>query len=316
MSSMRRPRSTDRRDGARFDGARRDGACRDGVPPGVACRRLFQALTVGGLALALAGPMAAPAAAAEGLKVRYDVYLGGIHGLDAEFTLRRTNGRYAFESVSRTHGIWSYLFRWESRSMGEGRLEGTRLVPEMHRARSTGGGEPRGLDITYDADGSVASVVIEPKIEETDRVPIPADLIRGTTDATTGLMQALSLMPPGGTCGGTIPVYDGRRRFDVRLEPAGVKDLAANKYSTFAGPASVCRLLFRSVAGGRTPERTMFWRAVDKDGNAGFPTTVFLAPVGPGGETMPVRVEVDSPFGWAIVHIRGVEAMRSTAALP
>lgn len=269
-----------------------------------------------GSALVLAGALAAgraDAAPAEALTVRYDVYVGGIHGLEAEFTLRRAGGRYAFESVSQTFGFWSYLFRWESRSMGEGRIEGERFVPAVHRARSIGGGEPRGLDILYDAEGNVASVEIEPKSEETDRVPVPPALIRGATDATTGLMQVLAAMPAGGACGGTIPVYDGRRRFDVRLNPAGTTDLAPIRQSSFAGRASVCRLTFRNVAGGRTPERTMFWRRVDADGNAGFPTTVYLAPVAPGGEMMPVRVEVDTPLGWAIVHLKGVQVGKSTA---
>ncbi len=275
--------------------------------------------TVLGLLAAMSAAIVAPGASArtdEALTVRYDVYLGGIHGLDAEFTLRRSAGRYAFESVSKTHGFWSYLFRWESRSMGEGRIEGDRLVPALHRARSVGGGEPRGLDILYDADGNVASVEIEPKSEETDRVPVPPDMIRGAMDATTGLIQALGAMPPGGACGGTIPVYDGRRRFDVRLTPEGTTNLAPNTYSSFSGPASVCRLTFRNIAGGRTPERTMFWRRVDAEGNAGFPTLVFLAPVAPGGEMMPVRVEVDSPFGWAIVHIKGVQVVRTAARTP
>jgi hypothetical protein len=116
-------------------------------------------------------------------------------------------------------------------------------------------------------------------------------------------------MPRGGACGGTIPVYDGRRRFDVRLKPEGTQDLAPNKLSGYAGPASACRLTFRNVAGGRTPERTMFWRQVDAAGDAGFPTLVHLAPVSPGGEMMPVRVEVDSPFGWAIVHLKGATGL-------
>jgi hypothetical protein len=276
-------------------------------------------ITAVGLAAALSATMVATAASAtttEALTVRYDVYLGGIHGLDAEFTLRRSAGRYAFESVSQTHGFWSYLFRWESRSMGEGRIEDGRFVPAVHRARSVGGGEPRGLDLLYDAEGNVSSVAIEPKSEETDRVPVPQALIRGAMDATTGLIQALGTMPPGGACGGTIPVYDGRRRFDVRLAPQGTTDLAPNRYSSFAGPASVCRLTFRNVAGGRTPERTAFWRRIDAEGNAGFPTLVYLAPVAPGAEMMPVRVEVDSPFGWAIVHIKGVQAARTTAERP
>lgn len=279
-------------------------------------RRIPTALGLVALFAATIAASAASATATEALTVRYDVYLGGIHGLDAEFTLRRSADRYSFESVSQTHGFWSYLFRWESRSMGEGRIEGGRLVPAVHRARSVGGGEPRGLDILYDAEGNVASVAIEPKSEETDRVPVPPALIRGAMDATTGLIQALGAMPPGGACGGTIPVYDGRRRFDVRLAPEGTKNLPPNRYSNFAGPASVCRLTFRNVAGGRTPERTAFWRRVDAEGNAGFPTLVYLAPVAPGGEMMPVRVEVDSPFGWAIVHLKGVQAARSTAQRP
>jgi len=169
------------------------------------------------------------------------------------------------------------------------------------------------LEIVYDARGEVASVSIEPKSEETDRVPVAAALIRGATDATTGLIRALALMPRGGACGGTIPVYDGRRRFDVRLKPEGTQDLAPTKLSGYAGPASACRLTFRNIAGGRTPERTMFWRQVDAAGDAGFPTLVHLAPVSPGGEMMPVRVEVDSPFGWAIVHLKGVQSTRGAA---
>jgi hypothetical protein len=258
---------------------------------------------------ALLAAAAGPAAAAGGFAAEYAVYLGGLPALEATFTVAGPAGdAYGVEAAARTRGLLASLAPWENRTRSEGRVAADgRLVPRAHEVVSTWRGEPRSVALGYDAAGAVVSSRAVPAAEADAREPVPDHLKPGTADVLTGVLGLLDAMDDGAGCDRTVPVYDGRRRYDIAVRSAGVRLLAPNRYSLFSGEATVCELRFRTLAGrpvGR--ERSRFWRSEDGEGNQGWPATAYVAPAGPGGRMVPVRLELETPLGFAVAHLTGV----------
>jgi hypothetical protein len=260
-------------------------------------------------AAALGAPFQAPpAAAAGGFAADYAVYLGGLPALEATFVVTGPDEAYGVEAVARTRGLLASVAPWESTTRSAGRVAaGGRLVPQAHEVVSTWRGEPRSVALEYDAAGTVVASRAVPEAEADEREPVPDHLKRGTADVLTGVLALLDAMEDGAGCDRVLPVYDGRRRYDVAVRSAGVRTLAPNSYSAFAGEAAACELRFRTLAGrpaGR--ERSRFWRSQDVEGNQGWPATAYVAAAGPDGRMVPVRIELETPLGYAVAHLKGV----------
>ena len=100
--------------------------------------------------------------------------------------------------------------------------------------------------------------------------PVPEAVAAGATDPL-GALVALGfpeVAPGKSPCERTARVYDGRRRFDLRFEPDGTKDLNAQE-GEFGGETHACRMTLTKVAGYRPKDRA------EMEGSA----WVYLAPV-------------------------------------
>ena len=86
---------------------------------------------------------------------------------------------------------------------------------------------------------------------------------RSVADPLTQLLRA-ALQPGGGSpCVGTLPVYDGRQRYDLTLSPAGGGTLTGPPAHFGLTHPLACRLGFHPISGfsGGPPKKNPFVRA-------------------------------------------------------
>ena len=86
---------------------------------------------------------------------------------------------------------------------------------------------------------------------------------RSVADPLTQLLRA-ALQPGGGSpCVGTVPVYDGRQRYDLTLSPAGGGILTGPPAHFGLTRPLACRLGFHPISGfsGGPPKKNPFVRA-------------------------------------------------------
>lgn len=252
------------------------------------------------LSVAQAAPLqAAPVAAT------YRVHVGGVAVLDVAATLEIDQRSYRVEVTAQSGGFLGRLFPWRTRSLSEGGVRPDRLVPGRHSQDSVFREKPRNVTLAYDGRGDVTATVLPPP-EEDDREPVPDALKRSTYDPLSGVLAMLTAIGRGEACTRSLPVYDGRRRYDMIFEDVGLRPVAASRYSVFAGLARQCRVSYRPVAGyARNPPTNRFWQR-DAAPSERPPADLWLAPLAPGTPPLPVRLETESDFGAVIVHLTGV----------
>lgn len=245
--------------------------------------------------LVLAAAPSVRAAEETAFRLDFEAYLGGFRILSAAAQGRYGAKDYAIEVGARTRGVVAWFGNWMGRGVSRGAAGADGLQPIGFRADTTWRGEPRFVDLAYGADRSVA-VRAEPLPEKDNRDPVPEEETVDTMDALSAAVALIRSVNAAGRCAGAVRVYDGRRRFDMRLGEDGSETLVKTSYSAFAGEALKCRVAMRRIGG--------FWKNVEHPED-GKPSFLWMARLEPGGPYLPVRIAAETPLGTLVMHLTG-----------
>lgn len=242
--------------------------------------------------------------AAEGVTLDYDVRYGPLSILAIRTSAWIAGERYQTESRMQTEGMIGYLFPWHADARSQGTVAGSVWRPERHRLTGAYRSEKRSVSIDYDG-GSVRALV-EPPPEDDYRSQVPSALQQNTIDPLTASLAAV-----GTNCQGTLPVFDGRRRYDMVLTDMGTADLARSRHGVYAGPTQRCRAEVRPVAG--------FWNRKDGDDdpeNDEKPAQLdfWIARPRPDVRPVPVYLELSGARGTLAIWLRAAEPLTSPPA--
>jgi len=254
--------------------------------------------------------IASQAGAAEPVRLGYTIYAGGFHVLDASIVLDLGRDGYTVEVNAQTQGILGTLFPWRTLARSDGKLNAGEAQPRIHRQTGTWRGQDRAVSLYYDGSGSVLAEV-RPPDDPAEREPVPPELVPGTTDPLSAVLSVASAVAVGRGCSETVPVFDGRRRYDLTFQAMGSRNLPPSRYSVFSGPAVQCQVTSKVLAGN--------WRkdgGLTSDDEKKTPFSLMLAPVVEGMPPIPVRLEGQSRFGEVIMHLTSAEPLVPSSAMP
>lgn len=251
-------------------------------------------------------PPTAPATSAQpgDLGLSYAIYVGGVHVIDASAHIGPLAEMYRVGLSLQTDGFLGRIASWKTDVRAHGRLDGMGMPqPVRFTAHGAWRDEPRLTTLDYPGTGAPLLSLADPAPEK-DREPVPDELRQGTLDPVSAIVAVLDRVGRGGTCDLTVPVYDGRQRYDLAFSDRGQDQVPASDLSVFSGPARRCAVTYKPLAGKwkeSRPDRR------DRDGEgarrAGREVTLWVAPATPGGPAVPVRLEMDSPLGPVMVHL-------------
>ncbi|WP_172428344.1 DUF3108 domain-containing protein [Azospirillum brasilense] len=268
---------------------------------------------IAGMCAAIAGLFPLPALA-QRWQLDYRVHVGGVAVLDARAELTLTEGRYSVQVNAATDGFLGRLFPWETQSLSVGTVGPDGVAPIRHTQSGVLRGSPRTVTLDYGADGRVRTQVSPPP-EEEDRDPVPVELTRQTRDPLSGVVDMLLAGLHGEGCQRTVPIYDGRRRYDMMFADRGMTMVGASRHSVFSGAARQCRVSHKPIAGyERTPRQAFWQRGGGREERP--PVDLWIAPVEGAGPPLPVRLETDSGFGGVVVHLTAARKTDQTAERP
>lgn len=252
------------------------------------------------------------------LVLGYEVYVGGMNVFAFEMTLALEEGRYALTGHGATKGMARWLFRWDVDASATGRLESdlaavAQALPlkavvadayslQTERRRAA---ERKRLDLRFEA-GNDFEIRRDPPdtAHRAEKRDLPDALPPGTLDPlSAGLAAAFSGLQDR-PCSTTVPVFDGDRRYDLRLSPLGLETIATRGYMAYRGEALRCRIDVDRISGFR--ERQIGLSSWDD--HDPVPTSLWLARISPSFPPVPVRIHADFTFGFMIVYLTRAES--------
>ncbi len=256
--------------------------------------------------LLAAAPAAKGAEPVPALSLTYAVHVGGVHVLDADAEMALGADGYRAGLKMQTDGFLGRVAQWKTDVRAQGQLSGPLPRPRQFTAHGSWRDQPRLTTVDYTPDGVPTLTLADPEPEK-DREPVPADLRLGTVDPVSAIVAVLDQVARKGDCDITIPVYDGRQRYDLIFATQGETVLSASDLSVYAGPATACSVKYKPLAGRWKENRS---RDRDREGakRKDVPVTLYIAPAIAGGPPVPVRLEMESMLGAVKVHLASVKS--------
>lgn len=261
----------------------------------VSLRRLSPAFALG--CLLLTGVSVDPAHAQGRVDAQYEVTLAGIPIGKGSWVVEIGDDQYSALASGKTIGLVAALSTGEGNGGAQGRVVKGQLVPASYTISMTTNKRNELLKIAL-AGGNVKEFSIEPEPPvNPDRIPVTEAHKRGVTDPMTG-----SLLRVPGTgdpvtpeaCTGTTSVFDGRMRYDLKLEYKRIESIKVEK--GYQGPAVVCGMAFLPIA-GFVPDR-----AAIKYLKAQRNMEVWFAPILGTRVLMPYKVTIPTPLGTGVLQ--------------
>ena len=236
--------------------------------------------------------------------IRYDVYAGGIHALEANLNIDLSQSdRYSTSLTAKTYGLLGKLAPWKGTFESHGWREGNALQTEKHLATTTWRDDNEVKKYSYKQDGSFESFIITDDEENSKTREVDAKLTDNSDDVLTATLKTMQAIATTGKCEGSSDVFDGKRRFQLIFEQQNNVQLEASRWNVYGGPAVECTAEVKPM-GGKWHEKPRGWMSIQEQGRErGTMPTIWFAKVKEGEPAIPVKVRVKTSYGTLFMHV-------------
>jgi uncharacterized protein DUF3108 len=264
-------------------------------------------------ALALLLAVSAEAALAQSrLDAQYVATLAGIPVGKGAWTIEIADDAYSASAFGGTSGLLKAFAAGSGTATAQGRVVNGVLVSANYNASTSTSKYTQAIRMVV-ANGAIKESAIDPEPPvDPERIPVTEAHRRNVFDPMTGSM----LRVPGNgeplgpdACRTGTPIFDGRMRYDLKLEFKRMEMVRAGK--GYQGPVVVCAIYFAPVA-GYIPDRPVIkYLAASRNMEIAF------APVLGTRVLVPFRLVIPTPLGIAMLEAtQFVTTATSAARLP
>jgi Protein of unknown function (DUF3108) len=235
-----------------------------------------------------------PAAASRIVAV-YRVALAGFNLGDFRLTTTFSGPSYEMRGEARFSILEGLLYDWRGTTASKGRVTSSGPEPAMYALSYVGGSKSEQLRMTF-GGGAVTDISIIPNKRPNPRtIPVTREQLEGVLDPmTAAFLYAHSDNPNGDlkVCNQTIPVFDGKQRFDLVLTPKMAARVQKEAPTGYSGPAAVCRVKFIPIAGYQLDNPGIKLMAETDE------IEVWLVPLRGTAMYVPYRIVLPTPVGY------------------
>ncbi len=238
------------------------------------------------------------------MALTYEVYAGGLHVFSFDVDLSLQPEGYRIAAAGSTRGITGVLYRWDIKLTAEGE----HFQPARYMTVNAGRQPPaKTMQLDF-AKGGAFTVTRDPPepLDEAaleEEGPLPTHLPGNIADPLSAGLVASQALAKTGSCEQSIPVFDGKRRYNLQIHDAGSGDVPKSRISVYHGPATLCGLAMERISGFKKHRRYAAQWNEDED----EPPMLWVAKVREDMPPIPVRFTGAVSLGSIIVHLTRIE---------
>lgn len=212
---------------------------------------------------------------------------------------------YQMRGEGRFTVLQGLVYEWRGITASSGRVTDRGPEPAMYAFNySASGKKYERLRITFDG-GSVAGVSIVPRTRPLPRtIPVTSEQLEGVLDPMSGAFLTAKSSNPNGdinVCNHTLPVFDGRQRYDLVVTPKRATRVKRTTPSGYSGPAVVCAVKFIPIAGHQPDNPAIRLMAASDE------IEVWLIPVRGSDMYVPYRIVLPTPAGYGSAMVTSIQ---------
>jgi Protein of unknown function (DUF3108) len=225
----------------------------------------------------------------------YGVYWAGLHFGDVRLIIKVRNADYEMKGDGRFSVMGGLIYKWSGGTTSAGKLVKSGPQPSLYTLSYSGGDKHGDVRISF-SGGAVSDVSTSPnKRPNPKNIPVTREQLRGVLDPMTGaFLRRRPNLSEGDlrVCDETIPVFDGKLRFNLVLEPKQQTRLEHKTPDNYSGLAAVCGVRFIPISGFRPDDRGVKYMSSHSDA-----IEVWLVPLPSTDLYLPYRISVPTAFG-------------------
>lgn len=234
------------------------------------------------------------------LDVKLKGYVFGLRVMKANISGTLTDDSYALRADLFTSGLGAFLKKFQIWSTTTGRITDKSLRPVQHVQQNMDK-KNRRVEMNY-GQGAVA-ISIVPPLGSQGKPPATKKQRFESDDTLTAL---LNMMMRGykftdEPCSGTVPVFDSKQHYLLRMERAGSRKIKQRGYK---GNTVKCKVYYVPVS-GFDPED------LPSAEEAAAPIVMYLAPFEDAGLYVPVRMTYKISFFKAVIKAREINIRKN-----
>jgi hypothetical protein len=230
------------------------------------------------------------------LDARYTATLAGVPIGRGAWVIDIAEDQYTAAASGMTTGLLQVFANGHGSGASRGFVRGDNLVPITYASSINNDKRVEELRIVL-SGGTVKEVTLDPpNVPNADRIPLTDAHRRGVLDPmSAALLRVSGSGDPlsSEACRRTVPVFDGRMRFDLALSFKRFENVQASGYQ---GPVAVCGVQFVPLAGYVPQRPAIKYLMAQRD------MEVWLAPLAGTHVVVPFRLSLPTPFGTGVLE--------------
>lgn len=257
------------------------------------------------LALAATAAAATTASAETRVRARYSVTLAGFDIGSATMQTGIDRSTYDVNISVRMSGLAKFLTGGKGAGTSRGAYQNAKVQPSAYALNTRANDKGQIVRFAL-AGGAIRQMSIEPPPKTKNIIPVSEADKRGVVDPLSALVMPVSgtgdLLAPS-SCDRTLPVFDGRQRYDVTLRydrmetarPDTADNADPGAKGGYDGKLIVCKASYKAISGHRPDRDQVKFMEANKD------MEVWLAPVEGTRALLPWKVSVRTQMGVAVI---------------
>jgi uncharacterized protein DUF3108 len=259
--------------------------------------RFGRRLCFAGAAAAVTAIAAGGAGAQGKLDARYTVTLAGVPIGKGTWIVEIGDDQFTAAASGMTTGLLRVFANGQGSSASRGTVRGDNLNPTTFVSSINNDKHVEELRIVL-SSGTVKDLAVDPpSLPNPERIPLTDAHRRGVVDPmSAGLMRVAGNGDPMSpeACRRTLPVFDGRMRFDLHLSFKRVERVQSQ--AGYQGPVVVCGVQFTPVAGYVPDRPAIKYLMAQRD------MEMWLAPIPGTRIVVPYRISLQTPLGLGVLE--------------
>ncbi len=216
---------------------------------------------------------------AEALTVKhyFTAFIGLFNASTAEFEYSLKPNEYSVRSTVRTFGTFGFLYPFEADYFTSGYIRNDKMITQNYHYSSRSRFNQRRKEMIYNDGVPIYALSTKNNQQKKKIIQLPAN-IEDTTNLQTVLAFIAYQYQNLGFCDSRIPIFDGKKRFDVIFRDEGTEQINANKYLPYSGKAVKCSMYIDKLNAKdddllwqlSSDQPIYFWILKDKNSGAPF----------------------------------------------
>jgi len=235
----------------------------------------------------------------------YRIDLAGFNLGDFRLTTTFHGDDYEMRGEGRFTILAGLVYEWRGVTASTGRVTSAGPEPAMYAlSYSDGGQKTEQLRMTFDGR-AVSQISILPSKQRNPRdIPVTKEQLEGVLDPMSGAFLSAHSDNPNGdlkVCNQTLPVFDGKQRFDLVITPKRAVNVQRSTQGGYAGPAVICGVRFIPIAGYQPDNPGIQLMSQTNE------IEVWLIPVRGTDMYVPYRIILPTPVGYGSALVTSIQ---------